>query len=95
MDEGAWLTPVRPHMSAPSTSSALRVLAGLCLGVLAATCAGTARADEVVLLADAWCPYNCEPGSDTPGFMIEIARELLRHRARGDDSPADRCGFLR
>ncbi|CTQ51443.1 substrate-binding periplasmic protein [Jannaschia donghaensis] len=34
-------------------------------------------ADQVVLRADPYCPYNCEPGSDSPGFMIEIAREAL------------------
>lgn len=33
--------------------------------------------DTIVLMADEWCPYNCEPGSDAPGFMVEIAREAL------------------
>jgi polar amino acid transport system substrate-binding protein len=42
----------------------------LLLGALA----GPAVADELVLVADQWCPYNCEPGSDAPGFMIELAR---------------------
>jgi polar amino acid transport system substrate-binding protein len=27
----------------------------------------------ITLVADQWCPYNCEPNSDRPGFMIEIA----------------------
>ena len=31
-------------------------------------------ADEIVLVADEWCPYNCDPASDRPGFMVEIAR---------------------
>ena len=30
-------------------------------------------ADEIVLVADEWCPYNCDPVSDKPGFMVEIA----------------------
>jgi len=28
----------------------------------------------VVLAADPWCPYNCVPGTDLPGFGVEIAR---------------------
>lgn len=36
-----------------------------------------ASSDTIVLMADEWCPYNCEPGSDAPGFMVEIAREAL------------------
>lgn len=36
-----------------------------------------ARAETVVLAADEWCPYNCEAGSDKPGFMVEIARAAL------------------
>lgn len=31
-------------------------------------------AKDLVLVADEWCPYNCKPGSDRPGYMIEIAR---------------------
>ncbi len=36
-----------------------------------------AIADTIVLLADEWCPYNCKPDSDAPGFMVEIASEAL------------------
>ena len=33
-----------------------------------------------MLTADEWCPYNCDPASDKPGFMVEIARAALgRH----------------
>jgi polar amino acid transport system substrate-binding protein len=35
-------------------------------------------ADEITIVADVWCPYNCEPGSDKPGFMIEIAQYALQ-----------------
>lgn len=31
-------------------------------------------ADEIVLVADRWCPYNCSPEDDNPGFMVEIAK---------------------
>lgn len=29
---------------------------------------------KVVLAADYWCPYNCTPGSDKEGLLIDIAR---------------------
>jgi polar amino acid transport system substrate-binding protein len=31
-------------------------------------------ADEITLRADIWCPYNCEPDSEKPGFQVEIAK---------------------
>lgn len=34
-------------------------------------------ADEIVLVADEWCPYNCNPDDDLPGFMVEIARHAF------------------
>lgn len=38
------------------------------------------KAETLVLAADLWCPYNCEPGSEKPGFMVEIARQVfVRH----------------
>jgi polar amino acid transport system substrate-binding protein len=37
----------------------------------------SALADDIVLEADSWCPFNCEPGSDRPGFMVEIAQKVL------------------
>lgn len=36
-----------------------------------------AFADVIVLGADPWCPYNCDPDSENPGYMVEIAREAL------------------
>lgn len=34
-------------------------------------------AETVTIVADHWCPYNCEPGSERPGFMIEIAQKAF------------------
>jgi polar amino acid transport system substrate-binding protein len=31
-------------------------------------------AEEIVLAADEWCPYNCTPNDIHPGFMVEIAK---------------------
>ncbi|MFT4742654.1 MAG: polar amino acid transport system substrate-binding protein [Yoonia sp.] len=57
----------------------MRIRKLLCLGIfsISTTLATSASSDTIVLMADEWCPYNCEPGSDSPGFMVEIAREAL------------------
>jgi polar amino acid transport system substrate-binding protein len=34
-----------------------------------------AGAETINIVSDEWCPYNCVPGSDRPGFGIEIAME--------------------
>lgn len=36
-----------------------------------------AEAETITIRADSWCPYNCEPESSRPGFMIEIAQEVF------------------
>ncbi|QKE64877.1 transporter substrate-binding domain-containing protein [Aquipseudomonas campi] len=38
---------------------------------------GTAQAETIILVADAWCPYNCDPDSERPGFMVEIAQRVF------------------
>ena len=44
-------------------------------------CAGSvaspAAATEILLVADPWCPYNCEQTDTHPGFMVEIARHIF------------------
>ena len=37
-----------------------------------------ARADVLTLRADEWCPYNCAPGSEKPGYMLDIATEIAK-----------------
>ncbi len=32
---------------------------------------------KIVLGADAWCPYNCEPGASLPGYVVEMARAIF------------------
>lgn len=34
----------------------------------------SASADEILLVADEWCPYNCAASTDAPGYMVELAR---------------------
>lgn len=33
----------------------------------------SAQTKEITLVADQWCPYNCVPGSENPGLLVEIA----------------------
>ncbi|WP_374358009.1 substrate-binding periplasmic protein [Chitinimonas sp.] len=38
----------------------------------------TAKAEVWSVRADTWCPYNCEPGSANPGYMIEILDQAAK-----------------
>ncbi|MBT5829568.1 MAG: hypothetical protein HOH77_05165, partial [Candidatus Latescibacteria bacterium] len=42
-----------------------------------ATIQQSAHADEITLVADTWCPYSCDPSSDQPGILIEVAKIIL------------------
>lgn len=55
----------------------MRAVAASALGLLIGILSTPLAADTIRLRADEWCPYNCEPGSDRPGYMIEIAQEAL------------------
>ena len=35
------------------------------------------HADIITLVADDWCPINCTPNSDSPGYMVEIANNVF------------------
>ncbi|MFN3699928.1 MAG: substrate-binding periplasmic protein [Alphaproteobacteria bacterium] len=38
------------------------------------------KTETIRLAADVWCPYNCTPDSEYPGYMVEIAqRAFARH----------------
>ena len=47
------------------------------IGLLALLTFTTCHADVISVRADTWCPYNCDPKSDKPGYMIEILKETL------------------
>ena len=47
------------------------------IGLLALLTFTTCHADVISVRADTWCPYNCDPKSDRPGYMIEILKETL------------------
>ncbi|WP_077530081.1 substrate-binding periplasmic protein [Vreelandella utahensis] len=31
----------------------------------------------ITLVADVWCPFNCAPDAESPGILVEIARQAL------------------
>lgn len=35
------------------------------------------HAETIKVRADSWCPYNCTPNSNKPGYMIEIMQQTL------------------
>ncbi len=37
--------------------------------------------ETLVLAADNWCPYNCDPASDRPGYVVELARAIFHEHA--------------
>lgn len=49
------------------------------ISMIAAACVSPAevRAESVTLRADQWCPYNCAPDAERPGYVIEIARQVF------------------
>ncbi|WP_435793751.1 substrate-binding periplasmic protein [Neptuniibacter pectenicola] len=36
-----------------------------------------AHAEQILIAADRWCPFNCEPGPELPGFMVEVAQRVF------------------
>lgn len=36
-----------------------------------------ARAETITLVADEWCPYNCAPGDEKPGFLVEVVKAIF------------------
>lgn len=56
----------------------MRALLSVLIALVPLLMAGPAGAAETVRLrADAWCPYNCDPKAERPGYMIEIMRHVF------------------
>jgi len=36
-----------------------------------------ALGDQIILVADEWCPYNCSPNSGRKGYMVDLATQIL------------------
>jgi polar amino acid transport system substrate-binding protein len=37
----------------------------------------SAFGDQIVLVADEWCPYNCNPDARQKGYMVDLATQIL------------------
>jgi polar amino acid transport system substrate-binding protein len=46
--------------------------------------AGEKKNNDIIIAADLWCPYNCEPASSAPGYMVEIVIESFRLLGSGE-----------
>ncbi|KUP94282.1 substrate-binding periplasmic protein [Tritonibacter horizontis] len=55
----------------------MRVWKGIAAAAAGVVLATAASAETVSIRADNWCPYNCEPGSEQPGYMIEVLQQAL------------------
>ena len=44
-----------------------------------------AGGDVITLRADEWCPYNCDPHSDAPGFIVEMAQVIFKKAGHSVD----------
>ncbi|OQW95224.1 MAG: hypothetical protein BWK79_03160 [Beggiatoa sp. IS2] len=38
----------------------------------------TEMKETILLRGDEWCPYACQPNSEKPGFLIEIAQHIFK-----------------
>lgn len=47
------------------------------IGLAVCLSPGAGRAQTLTIGADVWCPMNCEPGTERPGYMVEIARAVF------------------
>ncbi|MEQ6886962.1 transporter substrate-binding domain-containing protein [Salicola sp. Rm-C-2C1-2] len=52
-------------------------LVALTVFLFAAPAQGAEDGNVVTLVADEWCPFNCAPDADSPGILVEIARQAL------------------
>ena len=52
---------------------AFKCLFAVTLLVLAAR----AHAERLQVVADIWCPFNCQPDAPLPGYIIEVLTAVL------------------
>lgn len=53
------------------------VVAVVVLACAMQSAVSSARAETITLVADEWCPYNCAPGAEKPGFLVELAQRVF------------------
>ncbi|PIR34752.1 MAG: hypothetical protein COV36_00295 [Alphaproteobacteria bacterium CG11_big_fil_rev_8_21_14_0_20_44_7] len=55
----------------------LTITLALCAIGFSASAEEAAKKEEILIVADEWCPYTCEEGSDDAGFAVDVAREIF------------------
>lgn len=45
----------------------------------------TVKAETIILTADKWCPFNCEPGSSKMGYMVDVAKVIFERKGHNID----------
>lgn len=55
-----------------------RKIAFLILGITLITSINAQNSKIITLVADEWCPYNCDLNDEKPGFIVEIANEIFQ-----------------
>ncbi|WP_426416722.1 substrate-binding periplasmic protein [Aestuariirhabdus sp. LZHN29] len=71
-----WLDPVKRYKGGNTLVFLIRQR--LFGALLAFAMMPAVQADTMRLAADIWYPYNGEPSSDYPGYMVELATEILQ-----------------
>jgi len=49
----------------------------LAVGLCTLLWSALSSAQSLVVQTDRWCPYNCEPGSAAPGYVIELLQAIF------------------
>jgi polar amino acid transport system substrate-binding protein len=60
-----------------SALPALTVFAAPTQDAAPVSAAAAVPQETITITADVWCPYNCDPTSEHPGFMIEMAQKAF------------------
>lgn len=55
----------------------MRVLVQCLLLLLLPITLRPAMAEQLVVAADVWCPFNCQPDAPLPGYTVELMREVF------------------
>jgi len=53
----------------------MHIIITLCVLLLSSS-AALAMPSSITVVADNWCPYNCEPDSEKPGYVIELIKAI-------------------
>lgn len=41
--------------------------------------------ETIIMMADKWCPFNCDPKSSKPGYMVEVAKIIFERKGHNID----------